>query len=242
MKSDLVLKKFSISMIPGTMNQKELRTFFGGKMIFTENVININDDTIDYSHVVSSFNNGYQYFDATTIPDEWETKYSENLIDLKMNNQSISLLSQTSSSYQNNTKWQININGASILTDYFYFRLKEQRVFKMINENELYYNDIDTGVYEYIKDNIFSRYRLENIKFYVKYFDLKIEQSLRKNVLLQYDPKYDYDAFATENLTNVNIIGFDPYRFDNIILQYNQSKPSNQYRFDYYFDLNFSKI
>ena len=40
----------------------------------------------------------------------------------------------------------------------------------------------------------------------------------------------------------MTVVGYDPYNFDTINIQYNQSKPSNQYSFDYYFDLNFTKI
>ena len=40
----------------------------------------------------------------------------------------------------------------------------------------------------------------------------------------------------------MSVIGYDPYKFDTITILYNQSKPSTQYSFDYYFDLNFTKI
>ena len=86
-----MLKKFSVNAVPGTMNQKELRTFFGGKVIYSEDTININDDSIAYSQVVSDYNNGYQYFDYNTIPSNWETQFYENLTDLKYNNQSMSM-------------------------------------------------------------------------------------------------------------------------------------------------------
>ena len=62
-----MLKKFNTNTVPGTMNQKELRTFFGGKMIYSEDTIYINDDTINFSNVVGDYNNGYQYFDIKTI-------------------------------------------------------------------------------------------------------------------------------------------------------------------------------
>ena len=241
MKSNLMLKKFSTNTVPGTMNQKELRTFFGGKVMHLEDIISINDDTINFSHVVGDYNNGYQYFDISTIPDDWETYFSENLTDLKFNNQTISLLSQNSATMLNNTKWQIVINGSSILRDYLYFRLKEQRVFKMINANELYSNNINSAIYDYVNKNIFSRYRLEKVTFYVKYYDIK-NQNIYSNIKLQYNPKFDVDVYDSVNLANANIIGFDPYKFDSIILQYNQIKSSSQYSFDYYFDLTFSKI
>lgn len=236
-----MLKKFSTNTVPGTMNQKELRTFFGGKVMYLEDIISITDDTINFSCVINDYNNGYQYFDVTTIPDDWETYFSENLTDLKSNNQTISLMSQNSDIMLNNTKWQIVINGSSILRDYLYFRLKEQRVFKMINANELYSNDITNAIYDYINKNIFSRYRLEKVTFYVKYYNMQ-QQNIYSNIKLQYNPKFNVDVYDSNNLINANIIGFDPYKFDSIILQYNQTKSSSQYSFDYYFDLTFSKI
>jgi len=241
MKSNLMLKKFNTTTVPGTMNQKELRTFFGGKMVYTEDNILINDDSIKFSQVIGNYNNGYQYFDGDTIPDEWETTFSENLVDLKSNNQTISLLSQSTTNMTNNTRWQITINGTSILRDYLFFRLKEQRIFKMINAVETYSNNINNAIYDYINNNIISRYRLVNVNFYVEYYDIK-KQSIYNTIKLQYNPKFTLEVFDSANLTNVNIVGFDPYKYDSINIQYNQSKPSNQYTFDYYFDLNFSKI
>ena len=241
MKSNLMLKKFSVNAVPGTMNQKELRTFFGGKVIYSEDIININDDSIAYSQVVSDYNNGYQYFDYNTIPSNWETQFYENLTDLKYNNQSISLFSQTADNMINNTRWQITINGASILKDYLFFRLKEQRVFEIINANEVYSNDINTAIYEYITYNIFGRYKLDKINFYVNYYDIQ-QQSIYNSIYLQYNPQFNVDVYKPANLTNMTVVNYDPYNFSTINIQYNQSKPSNQYTFDYYFDLIFTKI
>jgi hypothetical protein len=238
MKSNLILKKFNTNTVPGTMNQKELRTFFGGKIIYSENNIYINDDSINFSQVIGDFNNGYQYYNQVA---DWETNFYENLTDLKLNNQNISLFSQTASNINNNTRWQVTINGSDILRDYLFFKIKEQRVFKIINESEVYYNDINNAIYEYINYNIFSRYRLDKVDFYVRYYDIK-SQDIYDIILLQYNPQFNPDVYKQENLTNMNVIGYDPYKFDTINIQYNQSKPSTQYSFDYYFDLNFTKI
>jgi hypothetical protein len=238
MKSNLILKKFNTNTVPGTMNQKELRTFFGGKIIYSENDIYINDDSVNFSQVIGDFNNGYQYY---TKVSDWETEFYENLTDLKLNNQTISLFSQTASNINNNTRWQVTINGSAILRDYLFFKIKEQRVFKIINESEVYYNDINNAIYEYINYNIFSRYRLDKVDFYVSYYDIK-NQDIYDRILLQYNPQFNPDVYKSENLTNMNVIGYDPYKFDTINIQYNQSKPSDQYSFDYYFDLNFTKI
>lgn len=239
MKSNLMLKKFSTNPVPGTMNQKELKTFFGGKVLYTESKIYINDDSINFSQVISPYNNGYQYFDAETIPDDWETKFSENLSDLKMNNHSISKLSQTTANLTNNTRWQISINGTSILRDYLFFRIKEQRAFRMINAIETYSNNINNSIYDYINFNLLVRYRLEQINFYVSYYDIK-QQTIQNTILLQYNPKFDVSVYDKSNLTNIGIVNFDPWRFDQVVVYYYQSKPSNQYGFNYYFDLIFS--
>lgn len=241
MKSNLILKKFTVNSVPGTMNQKELRTFFGGKMIYTEDNIYINDDSIQFSQVVADYNNGYQYYNTDTIPLGWETDFNENLTDLKANNQTISLYNQTTSEINNNTRWQITINGSKILKDYLFFKIKEQRVFKIISENDIYSNDINNAIYEYINKNIFSRYRLNTVDFYVSYYSIE-DQSIYQNIALQYNPKFNETVYKKENLTNINVSGYDPYKFDTINILFNQSKPSNKYGFDYYFDLNFTKI
>ena len=241
MKSNLILKKFSVNSVPGTMNQQELRTFFGGKIIYSEDKIFINDDSIKYSQVVSDYNNGYQYYDISTIPAGWEIEFNENLTDLKNNYQKISLYNQTSSEVSNNTRWQININASSILRDYLFFKIKEQRVFKVIRENDIYSNNINNAIYEYINKYIFSRYRLEKFNFYVSYYDIK-QQTIYNDISLQYNPKFDVSAYTASNLTNINISGYDPYKFDVVTILYNQSKPSDQFGFNYYFDLNFTKI
>ena len=241
MKSNLMLKKFSVNSVPGTMNQTELRTFFGGKIIYSEDNININDDSINFSQVVGDYNNGFQYYDKDTIPEMWETQFYENLTDLKENSQKISLYNQSSSNLTDNTRWQIIINGSSILKDYLFFKIKEQRVFKIINANEVYSNNINNAIYEYITNNIFGRYRLEKIDFYVNYYDIK-KQTIYDSIKLQYNPKFNVNVYKEENLINKSVVDFNPYKFDTITIQYNQSKPSTQYSFDYYFNLSFTKI
>ena len=109
MKSTLMLKKFTTTPVVGTMNTKELRTFFGGKAMYTEDVINIDDDTIQFSFVVSGNNYGYQYYDVDHIPEGLEEEFSENLVDLKLNHQTISLLNQNNDNLSNNTRWEIKI-------------------------------------------------------------------------------------------------------------------------------------
>jgi hypothetical protein len=241
MKGNLILKKFSVNSVPGTMNQNELRTFFGGKVLYSENKIYINDGSIPFSQVTTDYNYGYQYYDFDTMPEIWETSFFENLSDLKLNQHTISLFSQTSTNISDNTRWKISVNGTNILKEYLFFKIKEQRIFKAINAKDVYSNNINKAIYEYISYNLLKRYRLEQVAFFVKYYDIK-NQNLYNDIILQNDPKFNPSINENENLTNITVIGYDPYKFDNIIIQYNQSKPLNQYRFDYYFNLIFTKI
>jgi len=240
MKSNLMLKKFSTNAISGTMNQQELRTFFGGKVLYSEDNIYINNDSINFSQLVSDYDYGFQYYDYNSVT-EWETQFYENLTDLKNNNQSISLYSQSELSLNNNTRWVITINGSNILKDYLFYKIKEARVFKNIHSSEVYSNNINNAIYEYITYNTFGRYRLDKVNFYVSYYDIQ-KQTIYENVMLQYNPKFNVDVYKQSNLSNMSVVGYDPYKFDTITIQYNQSKSSSQYSFDYYFDLNFTKI
>jgi hypothetical protein len=240
MKSNLMLKKYSVNSVPGTMNQKELRTFFGGKVIYTEDNIYINNDTINFSQLVADYDNGFQYYDYNSASG-WETQYYENLTDLKYNYQSIELYSQSDINLSNNTRWLITINAADILKSYLFFKIKERRVFRNVHSKEVYDNDINKAIYEYVNYNVFSRYRLDSINFYVEYYDLET-QSVYENVKLQYKPEFKVDVYKSENLSNMSVIGYDPYKFETVKIQYNQSKSSQKYGFDYYFDLNFTKI
>lgn len=69
-----MLKKFSTNAISGTMNQQELRTFFGGKVLYSEDNIYINNDSINFSQLVSDYDYGFQYYDYNSVT-EWETQF-----------------------------------------------------------------------------------------------------------------------------------------------------------------------
>ena len=129
------------------------------------------------------------------------------------------------------------------MNDYLYFRLKESRAFKTINYNEVYTGNINNAIYEYIKNNVIGRYKYENMEFYVKYYDIITDQSIKKNILVQYNPVFTLDVFAVENqVTDFSIVDLDIYNFDTIVVQYNQNKPSTKFSFNYYFNLTFSKV
>ncbi len=243
MKSNLILKQFETDKVAGTMNFHNMKTFFGGKIAFIEENIHINSDAIEFSCVSAGKEQGYQYFDKYTIPEEWETEYIENLTDLKDNYHSISLLNQSSVNLNTNTRWKIEINSRNILRDYLFFKFKESRTFQVINYNELYNKSINDSIYNYIDWNVLNNYKFDSIDFYVLYSNIPESQSIKKNILLQFEPNFTEDVYTELNkVNNFNIIHLDEFDFSEIVINYFQIKSSKIYKFDYYFDLNFVKI
>jgi hypothetical protein len=243
MKSNLILKKFETDAVPGTMNVSDLRTFFGGKIAFTEDEIIINDDAVEFSYVGGGKETGYQYFDVDDVPNDWETEYIENFTDLKDNYHSISLLNQTSVNLNTNTRWQLKIEARKILRDYFFFKFKESRIFQSIKYDEVYNNSLNDTLYSYIDKNIIGNYKFDTIELYVSYSNIPSEQSLKNNILLKFNPDFTDDVYIdTNKISNFNVLDLDKFNFETLTINYFQTKPSNVYKFDYYFDLKFVKI
>ncbi len=243
MKSNLILKQFDTESIAGTMNIYDLRTFFGGKIAYTEDNIRINSDAVEYSYMSSGKENGYQYFDKDNAPEYLETEYIENLTDLKDNYHSISLLNQTSVNLNSNTRWKIEINSRRILQDYLFFKFRESRAFQSIEYLDLKNKSINDSIYKYIEYNILDNYKFESVDLYISYSNIPKIQSIKTNILLQFEPIFTEDVYDEENkVFNFNIVNLDKFKFSNIVINYFQTKSSNIYKFDYYFDLNFVKI
>lgn len=243
MKSTLILKSFDTDGVPGTMNLKEIRTFFGGKMLSMENEININSDAINFSYVFASKNTGYQYIDKENIPDDWEQEYIQNLSDLKSENISITLLNQPLADLNNNTKWRLEIKANNILRDYLFFKLRESRVFQGIKYSDFYNKSINDSVYSYIDSNLMDKYKFGGFDLYVRYFNIPEQSSTRTQILLQFQPNFSETVYVPENkVSNYSFISLDEYKFQKIVIHYQQTKPSTSYKFDYYYDLKFIKV
>lgn len=241
MKSNLILKKFDTNNVIGTMNINNLKTFFGGKVPFLEESIDINNDSIEFSQVDSGKQKGYQYYDYDNIDEELETIYIENLVDLKDNNHTVTLL--TPKIKTTNTVWEFKINARKILKDYLFFKFKENRIFNSINYNELYNGSINDSIYNYINNDILNNYKFDSFDLYLVYNNISTKQSTRNRIYLSFEPYYNPDIYDTNNkVSNYNIIKLNEYYFDEIIFRYYQTKNPYEYIFDYYFNIRFIKI
>jgi len=238
MKNDLIITRFKTENTHGTKSHHEMRSFFGSKMMEIEDSIKIDESTIQYSEVYNMSNpnnNGYQYYNDI---DLLEKIYLIDLFNIKLEHHNINLLPQSDIDMENSTKWLLNINYENILMDYLFYRIKESRTFKCIKYTDVLSENINNYIRSYIRTNILNRYKTDSIDLYVKYISLS-EGDIDINPLIQFNPLFDKNVKDEKNIVkNINL-------FDNgtsLDINYKQIKKSSEYKFDYYFDINFIKI
>lgn len=242
MKSNIFIYQFDKKPVAGTNSEKEFRNFLGSKMVEIEDTIIIDDISIQYSEVVSDGNDrGFQHF---IYNSDLEIIFLKNLSILKNENSSIELQSQSFVDLDNNTRWLIRINCKKILEDYLFLRIKENRTFKCIYYQDLNGYDINTYIRRYINQNILNRYQFDRIDLYIKYFSIVEDSNIYTNIKLKFNPEFNRDIVSDENLVkNVNIQQISNILYMNELkVFYNQIKKSTEYKFDYYFNIHFSKI
>lgn len=238
MKDDLIITRFKTEPIIGTKETRDVKTFFGSKMVKIEDTILIDNSNIQYSEVFNATNqnnNGYQYFKDN---DNIEKIRYKNLSDLKLNNHDINLVSQPEIDLKNNTQWLIKINWKNILIEYIFYQLKKMRTFKCIKYTDILNENINLYIKEYIKENLLNRYEFSELNFYIEYFDLEDgDENIDPNLL--FNPIFDINVKNEGNrVKNINAIKSK----DFLNINYKQTKSSEEMKFNYYFDIIFNKI
>ncbi|NPV12883.1 MAG: hypothetical protein HPY57_14015 [Ignavibacteria bacterium] len=253
MKETLILKKFKKEPVYGTFNLLEEETFFGSKIMELEDQIIINDKSVQYFQYFFNAlpgditgqtlakNNGYQYSQLNKLV---ETFYLLDMVDLKLQNHAIYKATQTSKDEKYNTKWVIDVNIKNILREYLFAKIKERRTFKSITHDRFLNKDINKSIYEYIDVNLLDRYSFQYIDFYIRYVDIKNNTVWLDTTFKQFDPQFrsdiELDEYKNQSV-NVEIANFiDPLA--NLKINYFQTKPSTDYKFDYYFNIYYKKI
>lgn len=229
MRRTYISPEFNKNAIYGTYNMVEESNFFGAKMLEIEDSILISNQNIIY---YQKKNSEQLDLDTETTLDSIIYSSSED----KNANHTLAIdESQTKYNFENNTKWIIDINIKSILSNYLYAELKKYRTFEGVRTDMTIYNDVNVAIKKYIEFNVLNRYKLSNIEFYVNYTDLRNQNVLRyKNIWNEttYKPEYKLSKIQTVSDYNQNTLR----------VLFNQEKPSSTYKFDYFFNLLFVKI
>ena len=244
MKSDLIIRKYDTTKVKGVKSSKEVKSFFGSKLIDIEDFIYVNDISIQYSEVVDKEDinfDHYQYYDTSLLNPE--ATILRSLDDVKYENHSIDVYTQRVTNDQN-FEWVMIINAKNILKEYLFLRLKESRVFKTIKSEDLIERNVNTYIYNYIDNNLLNRYNISDLSFYTSFFNVVKESTVYTPNQILNGPHYNKNVFAPNNIIkNVNIITPDYLNnLDTVKIIYNQTKSNKIYKFDYYFTISYKKI
>lgn len=237
-----MLKKFVVETTPGTKCAGTTRSFFGSALMDIEDEILVGDGTIQYAHIVDpvefSDTDGFQY--PQYVPDE--TIVLLDLSDLKSQYSSISMATQNQTDLYNNTRWILDVDVKSILTEYLFARVKESRAFMCIRPEDTLRRSVNTFVREYIDTNLVGRFGLKEVTLYVRYKNI-VGGSV-SSTTLRYNPLFDRTVLTTgDRVSNVNVVDRrDGPSVDSVRILYSQTKKSTVYTFDYYFNLSFYRV
>lgn len=229
MKRNYLSSDFIYESVNGTFNMLEKRSFLASKMIDIEDELNIsNSDIIYYQSATKEQINltaELSLAPITYAPSESKQKWSSILIDDK----------QSDYEKDNLTKWSLNINVYEILVENIFANIKKERTFEGVLSNRTKFNDIDLAIVDYIKQNLISRYKVENIILYVKY------KSIQESGNRKFMNNWNRSIIDKSNILSKIETQYD-FNKSNCIVKFKQENISNSYSFDYYFDLIFKKI
>lgn len=207
----------------------EESNFFASKMLEIEDSISIKNQDIIY----------YQNLNGEQIDYSIESSlqsYVFSSVSNKGSNHTLFLdENQSKSQKEKNTKWVLKIEVEKILKEFIFAELKKYRTFEGIKNEMTRYNNIDIALNNYIDFNVKDRYKLETIDLYIKYKDLRSQNILRyKNIWNSNisSPENKYTRSQRETSVDGSVV----------TLIFNQEKPSTDWSFEYYFDLNFEKL
>jgi hypothetical protein len=229
MRRSYISPEYIDNKVYGTLNMVEESNFFGSKMLDIEDTIligtqdiiyyqNLKGEQIDYS--VESSLQSYIYSPSTDkssnhtlIVDESQPKYQ----------------------LDKNTRWILTINLKEILGNYLFGVMKKYRTFEGLKNEMTRYSNVNISLESYVTFNVLDRYKLKSIDFYIQYKDL------RSQSLLRYKNTWNPNIMLPENkMTKIQSeTSFDE---STINLFFNQEKPSSDYSFEYFFNINYEKL
>lgn len=229
MRRDYISPEFEYVNVPGTLNTVEITSYFGSKMLEIEDKIFIGSDSIVY----------YQKSNNEQVDLDIESKLNPYILDvknLKLKSHKLELdKSQTESQKNDKTKWILTISIQEILVEYLFATLKKYRTFEGVSNTMTLYNDVNVAIKNYILNNIIGRYKLKVPEIYLEYVDLHGQN------ILKFNNNFNENAQVNGNKLNRFEVSTD---YNNTILEikFTQEKPSSQFNFSYYFNINFDKI
>jgi hypothetical protein len=232
MRRRYVSPEFEQSRVFGTFNMVESSTLFASKMLEIEDEINLNEQSVIY----------YQNSQSEQIDISVETStdpITYRLVDDKFVNSEL-IIDPSQNDFQRNTKtkWILTINLKTLLSNYIFAVLKENRTFEGIKNSMTSRNSVDTAMREYILKNVLNRYKLESVSLYLKYNDLRRQNALR------YKNNWSTNTTQISNSSykNSKIETQTAFDFTSIKVLFYQERNSDLFNFDYYYTIFWKKL
>ena len=218
--------EFFNSKIYGSFNSFEESNFFGSKMLEIEDEVEIKDQNIIYYQ-----NDKNEQIDLN-VESAQNSKIYSSFDNKKLNHDLIIDDSQPNTQLKTNTRWILDINLSSILTEFIFANIKKERTFQSLTNDMVVSKDVNVYIRNYIKNNVLDRYRLSNIELFVDYVDITTGSNL------QYQNTFDKRTFnkLTRFQTETN------FNFSKTRLTFNQEQSAQEFSFKYFFNLKFEKI
>ena len=229
MRRTYISPEYVTQRVYGTFNMREESNFFSSKMLEIEDMITIGIDDIPYYQNLAG-----EQIEFAVESSNKPTVYSPN-IDKQQNHTLVVDETQTKLEKEKNTKWILTINLKAILENYLFSIMKKWRTFEGIRNEMTTTNDVSQALRNYVDFNVYDRYKLKSIDLYISYRDLRNQNVLRwKNTWNQksISPQNLNRKIQTETSTDGSVVR----------ILFSQEKPSDDYNFEYFFNLNFEKL
>ena len=229
MRRDYISPEYKSVRVYGTFNMLEESNFFGSKMLEIEDSIIISNQEIIY----------YQNENVEQIDYSIESSlqsYNYSAITDKQVNHTL-VIDNTQPLYQKNenTRWILTLDLEKIITNYIFANLKKYRTFEGVKKDMTIYDDVNVAISNYINFNVYNRYKVETIDLYVTY------NSLRNQNILKFKNTWNRNVESSENkLTRVQTEYFS--NNSKVRLIFNQEKPSKEFSYNYFFNVNLTKL
>lgn len=221
MRKNFQTKEYTKENVFGTFNMKEIRSFLMSKILEIEDIMVINNLILTWNE---SYNNT-----QGILSDNITKTYNFN--DIKRNNHSISLTpKQSDIQTKEYTSWDININIREIVNQYLFAQLKVNKAFSKILNEHTYFNSVNKAIFDYIEQNVYPRIIFDKIVLYVKYIEVDNNRRLL-NV--------QYNSNINTSVNDFRLV-LDTLQ-NNATVTYKQILSSENYTFDYYFDVIWRK-
>jgi hypothetical protein len=219
MRTTHISPEFNYNQVNGTLSQLEKKSFFSSKLMKFTDTINILNSSIVY----------YQNANGEQLNLDIEKNLTPIIYNTDNDKENYKF-AQT-----NNTEvYTLFIDLKQLLIDYLFAIIKTNRTFEGISNAMVLSNSTNSAIVTYISNNLLSRYNFDHLDLFIMYNDLN-------NGSLKYINTFNPYIGIDNNLTNKYASKTDVIN-NTYTITFTQEKPSNQYSFDYYFNIYFTKI